>query len=114
MLKASSCSFFPSKHNTICALTLETVVPFDKMQISWAVFIKECTPSPFPPAFTYCHSGPSQLGAERSPSSLCRHGPCCSGPQQPVDTEDAPTQRKCGGKLDFFHNTLRLCEAATL
>ncbi|KAF0043468.1 hypothetical protein F2P81_004805 [Scophthalmus maximus] len=36
---------YPSKHNAICALTLETVVPFDKMQMSWAVFIKEQPPS---------------------------------------------------------------------
>lgn len=62
MLKASSGSFFPSKHNTICALTLETVVPFDKMQMSWAVFIKECTPSPFPPLSLTATVGPHSWG----------------------------------------------------
>lgn len=48
---------FSPQHNTICALTLETVVPFDKMQMSWAVFSsKEHPPTPsWPiPPFSDC------------------------------------------------------------
>lgn len=87
------------------------------MQMSWGLFFFSKKPPPPPPPlplspsppFPYCHSEPSQLGTECSPSSLCRHGPGCSGPQQPVDAVDAPTQRKCRGKLNFFHNILWNC-----
>lgn len=110
ILKTSSLS---PKHNTICALTLETVVPFDKMQMSSAVsfflFLSRSYPQPIPrlpipwlPQWALTAGGLKALQA-----ACVGVAPRCSeAPSTPVDTEDAPTQRQCRGKLNFFHNTL--------
>lgn len=100
------------QHNAICALTLETVVPFDKMQISWTLFFFFFFPRSTHPPFPRLHTvGRHSWGAERSPSSLCRHGlGCCGGTRQPSrDAGDASARRKCRGKLNFSHNSVRNC-----
>lgn len=76
--------------------------------MSWAGFIKEHPPSLV--SFT-ATVGPHSWGLNALQAARVRADPCCS---RPLDAEDVPTQRKCGGKLDFFFNTLWLCEATTL
>lgn len=78
----------PPKHNTICALTLETVVSFDKMQMSWELSTHG---SPGPPLTPFLNSrcGPSQVGAE----PLCWRGL----PLQLAVSEDVPLSINVGG-----------------
>lgn len=52
------------KYNAICAVTLETVAPFDQMQMSCLAVLSTLLPSPYhqPPPSQSSHSGLSQLG----------------------------------------------------
>lgn len=50
------------KYNAICAVTLETVVPFDKMQMSCLAILLTLLPSPYHPPTSPHPASPATLG----------------------------------------------------
>lgn len=88
---------FSPQHNTICAITLESVLPFDEMQMRPGGFQEEEKNCPSIPVSSQPHWALTAGGRLWAPLPWPH--------RQPTETEDAPTGRKCGERnTNFFHN----------
>lgn len=103
----------PSKHNTICALTLETVVSFDKNANELGCFHQGAPPPP-PPSLTDTE-GPHSWGLNALQAACVGVVLVAVGlAEDAEDTVDVPKRCKRGEKLIVFCNSLWLSESATL